>query len=248
MAAARTGADIALTGPPHNASAVVAIEPSGDRVVPVTLQLAGGPAMYRASVRPLGAGTSELRLKLPRETAPGTYTGQATVGGAQRAVVVEVEPVVRIQIQPKRTSFSGAPGSRSPFKIVIANGGNVPFDVPKSSALDLDSAEGQDRALGRSLRATLGPGERRVDRFFEELRDDHGGEARVVVTEGAGALGAGESRGLSCLLEIPDTAQVGRSYLGAWQLANASHVVVVDAVKGSSPTPRAGQTALRKTR
>ena len=245
MAIARAGGEIAVSGPPHNASAVVSLDPGGQRVVSVTIQIAGGPAIYRAAVRPLGGGTSELRLKLPRETAPGTYTGQATVGGTQRTVVVEVQPVVRIQVQPKRTSFSSAPGSRSPFKITIANAGNVSFDVPKSSAFDLDSADGQDRALGRALRATLGPGERRVDRFFEELRDDHGGEARVLVAEGAGPLQPGESRELACMLEIPDTAQVGRSYLGAWQLANASHVVDVEMIRGSSPTT---PTAKRKSR
>jgi len=235
MTAARGGDEITLSGPPRNASAVVRLDSPGREAVPIRITLAGQPAIYRAHVRPLGSGTSEVRLRLPDETPPGTYSGQGPLGGRQRGIVVEVEPVLRLRVQPKRTSLSLEVGARSEFGLTIVNGGNVPFDVPKGAGFDLDDAEGQDRALGRALRATLAEGERRVDRFFEEIRADHGGEARVAVREGAGRLEPGEARELTCLLEVPATVQAGRSYLGAWTLGNASHVIVVEVTKGASP-------------
>jgi hypothetical protein len=75
-----------------------------------------------------------------------------------------------------------------------------------------------------------------VDRFFEELRADHAGQARVVVTAGGGSIQPGTSRDLTCRLEIPITAQAGRSYMGAWQLGNAAHLITVDVTTGKPPS------------
>jgi len=160
MTAAGGDGEITLSGPPRNASAIVPLDAPGRVVVPIRIALAGQPAIYRAHVRPFGHGTSEIRLRLPDETPPGTYTGQGPLGGRQRGIVVEIEPVLRLRVQPKRTSLAVEAGSRTGFGITIVNGGNVPFDVPRVSVFDFDDAEGQDRALGRALRATLAEGER----------------------------------------------------------------------------------------
>ncbi|MGH7502066.1 MAG: hypothetical protein ACREL7_09940 [Longimicrobiales bacterium] len=238
MSAARGGEAITLSGPPSNTSGVAPLDSGGRAIVAITLELAAGPAIYRASVRPLGHGTSEIRLRLPADTPPGTYNGEGPFGGGPRDIVVEVEPVLRLRIHPRRTSLAAEAGARSEFEITLVNSGNVPFDVPKQSMLDLDDAEGQDRALGRALRAELPVGERRVDRFFEELRADHGGEARVAVASGGVRLEPGEASELTCRLELPLTVQEGRSYFGAWQLGNASHLINVDITKGRGPSIR----------
>jgi hypothetical protein len=227
MSATREGGAIALAGPPRSITGVVQVE-LDERVIPITLKLAGGIAAVGARVRPFGHRTVEIRLRLPRETAPGRYSGEASIAGTARAVEIEVESVLQLRVQPKRSSLAVEPASSTEFGIEIANAGNVTFDIPKVDSLDLDDAEGQDRALGRALRATLAPGERRVDRFFEEIRERHGGEARVVVLAGAGPLAPAAARMLRCRLEIPDAVQVGRSYIGAWQLANAAHVFVLE--------------------
>lgn len=236
MSAVRAGEAITLSGPPRSMSAVVRLDPPGEGVVPVTMKLAGGAGIFRAHVRPFGHGTSEIRLRLPRETPPGTYNGEGPFGGEQRGIVVEVEPDVRVRVHPKRTALSVEAGSRAPFEITIVNTGNVPIELPTNAVFDLDDAEGQDRALGRALRATLPDGERRVDRFFEEIRATHGGEARVTIQSGAGPLAPGETRELSCVLDVPATVQAGQSYLGAWPLGNGGHVLLVEVTKGAPPT------------
>jgi hypothetical protein len=78
------------------------------------------------------------------------------------------------------------------------------------------------------LRAELAGDERRVDRFFEVLRESHGGEARVTVTDGAGRLRPGEQRDLTCVVEIPALATAGRTYSGAWTIGDRSHLIAVD--------------------
>lgn len=235
-------AEITLTGPPHNASAIVRFGASVDRIVPIMLTIGDQPSVYKAVLRPFGEGASQLRLRLPRETPPGRYEGQASVNGKQLGAVVEIEPVAKLRLSPKRVELTLEPGGRTEFTVSVANNGNVPFDVPKSSAFDLDDSEGQDRALGRALRATLEPGERRVDRFFEDLRESHGGEARLAVRDGVGPLASGESRELRCTLDVPQTLVPGRVYLGAWPLGNTGLVVIVAATRGSSPAAKGRAT------
>lgn len=222
---------VLLAGPPWKLRAVAPLDTAGERVAVLKLELAGEHALHRATIRPFGPGTSEIRLKLPRDTPPGTYRGEASLGGEAHAVVVQVTPVVRTRVTPRQTALVVEPGGRAEFEILVSNNGNVAVDVPKAATFDLDDEAGQDRALGRTLRAGLGHGESRIERFFEELRVSHGGEARVLLVEGAGALEPGESRTLRCQVEVPLTLQPGRAYAGGWEVGSASHLLVVEVTK-----------------
>jgi hypothetical protein len=240
MRATRGGEAITLSGPPGAIRAVLPIDVPRERIVPITVAIGGEPAIYRAAVRQFGAGMSELRLRLPADTSPGGYGGEATIDGKPRKIVVEVEPILRIRIHPSQTRLSAPPKSRAEFNVSIANSGNVTFEIPKTSTFDLDDAEGQDRALGRALRAPLEKGERRVDRFFDELRESHGGEARITIANGNGGLEPGASLDVTCVLDVPGTLRAGRSYIGGWQLGNISHIVLVE-VTSSVGRPKNGR-------
>ncbi|CAN5697992.1 hypothetical protein BH23GEM9_BH23GEM9_19640 [soil metagenome] len=228
---------LTFAGPPRAAAAHASLDASVGRIVPVTLSIEGRVAGYRADVRRSGDGGSEIRLHLPSETPPGRYGGHATVGGEQRKVVVLVEPHSRLRVRPEETVVSAAAGAHVDFSIELINAGNVVFDVPKVGTFDLNASEGQDRALGRALRARLEPDERRVDRFFEELREMHGGEARIEVMSGAGAVEPGTSRELRCRLNLPDMMRPGSSYEGTWDLDSAMHTIIV-AVTDAAPRTR----------
>ncbi len=230
MSAPRAGERMVLAGPPQGTAALLRLE-TAERVVPVTLELPAGATLCRATVRSFGPDASEIRLRLPQGTPPGTYRGKAVVGGESREVQVVVEPVMKLRVQPKRSGLTVRPGATQEFALQVMNDGNVPLELPRVATFDLDDSD-QAGALGRALRATLPPGERRVDRFFEELRESHGGEARVAVVAGAGTLEPGESRDLKCMLEVPSTVRVGHSYSGAWQVASGFHVLALDVVNG----------------
>jgi hypothetical protein len=231
MSAVSRGELVLLAGPPWKLQAVVPLDAAGEKVGAIKLQLAGEPALHRATIRPFGPGTSEIRLKLPRDTPPGTYRGEASLGGETHAVVVQVTPVVRTRVSPRQIAVAVEPGGRAEFEILVSNNGNVALDIPKAATFDLDDEEGQDRALGRTLRAGLGQGESRMERFFEELRASHGGEGRVTLVDGAGALEPGESRTVRCRLEVPMTMQPGRTYAGGWEIGSASHLLLVEVTK-----------------
>ena len=236
MSATRREGEIVLSGPPRNATAVVPLDIPSEKVVPISISVADEATIYRAIVRPFGGGRSEIRLRLPGDTPPGLYRGEGSLGGKPRGIVIEVEADLRLRVQPRQTILSAPAGSSVEFSLNVLNGGNVPYEVPKTDTFDFDDDTGQDLALGRSLRAPLSQGERRVDRFFEELRDSHGGQGRVMVKYGAGPLEPGDARELTCVLEVPAEAREGRTYLGAWQLGNSAHLIVASIIGGGRTT------------
>ena len=81
MTAPRTQGSITFTGRPGNLSAVVPADLATEKIVPISVSVAGKPTIYRAIARPLGASQSEIRLRLPDDTPPGTYPGEGTLGG-----------------------------------------------------------------------------------------------------------------------------------------------------------------------
>lgn len=228
MTAPRTQGAITFTGRPGNLAALVPADLVTERIVPISVSVAGKPTIYRAIARAFGSNQSEIRLRLPDDTPPGTYQGEGTLGGKPRGVLVEVDSIVKVRVNPAETVIAAAPAARVDFTITVQNAGNVPLDIPKLDTFDLDDEDGQDRALGRSLRGSETDGKRGVDRYFDELRNSHGGEARVLLKDGAGRLAPGESRSLTCILEVPDIAQEGHTYVGAWPIGDSHHVIVCD--------------------
>ena len=243
MAYAADTEQITLSGPPQNLQAIVQNVSMQKGVVALTLSIGNETGIHRAFVRPLGGDSSEITLKLPPQTAPGRYRGEADLdsgkegAGRMRAVMVEVEPVTRLKLHPGQTTVTANAGSKTDFLLIVMNLGNVQIEIPDSAAFDLDDDEGQNRALGRSLRVEISQGEKRVDKLFEELRISHGGEAHVLVQSGAGVISPGETRRLQCTLVVPEMIKTGRTYSGDWTIGNTAHVVVVDVAK----SPRNGE-------
>jgi hypothetical protein len=232
---------ITLRGAPRRLVAVVPFATPSQSLLRVTLELPGEVAVLRAVIAPFGRETSEIRLQLPRETPPGTYRGKATVGEKTRHLLVEVEPVLHLRVQPGRTVLAAEPGGRAEIRVTVLNAGNTAFEVERVIELELEDGEGQDRALGRALRADLTEGETRVDRFFEELREGYGGVARLAVTQGDGVLEPGRSCELVALLDIPVTVQARHAYSGTWQLGDAAHLIDVEVTKGAPEPARRGR-------
>ncbi|MBC7894953.1 MAG: hypothetical protein H7066_06050 [Cytophagaceae bacterium] len=240
MTAPRTSGAITFTGRPGGLTTIVPADLVTDKVVPISVSVAGKPTIYRASVRAFGSNQSEIRLRLADDTPPGTYQGEGTLGGKPRPVVIEVDAVVKVRVTPAETVVAATPAARIDFTISVLNAGNVPLDIPKLDTFDLDDEEGQDGALGRSLRGSETDGKRGVDRYFDELRNSHGGEARVLLKDGAGRLAPGEFRSLTCTLEVPDIAQEGRTYVGAWPIGDSQHVIVCD-IAATVRRPKTGR-------
>ena len=229
---AKSGSEpLELRGPPRRVIAVVPIALPARGTVAVDLARHGaGKAerkRYVARAVPFGDGATELRLQLPRDLPPGRYDGVASIGGSERPVRLEVEPRLRLRVLPRESHITLTSERRAEIRILAANEGNAPVDIPRVSAFGVFEVGGLDTAIGQALRAELKTGERRVDRLMEEFVERHGGLVRVGVTEGAGDLAPGAATAIVATLELPTGLAPGHSYSGAWPLANASHRVVV---------------------
>ncbi len=213
---------IVFAGAPRSLRALLPVPAERATVVPVAITIGKETSIHRAVWRAVSSAASEMHLRLPAETHPGWYAGEVSIGDAPVAASVRIDSVTRLSLSPPESVVQAMPGAQHKFTVRVTNRGNTDIELPSTAAVDLDDDRAQDLALGRSLRAELVVGERRIDRFFEELRDGHGGQALVTVISGGGVLPPGASRDLECTLTLPDTVQPGRSYAGAWELGAAS--------------------------
>jgi hypothetical protein len=238
MKSGAEAAELRLSGPPQRVSGTLAVDIPKSTVVPISLSVSDEVAIYRARARAIGSGLCEVRVRLPRGTPPGTYRGESRFGDRTRSTTVEIVAKDRIRVQPPQTTLVGAPGGSAAFVVTVVNDGNVALEVPKKAWLDFDDVRGPERALARALRADLEEGEPRAERFFEEIRQDHGGEAQVHVVEGAGRVPPGETRTLKCRLETPPTVEAHRTYAGTWDLGSAGHGIVLEVTNGTTDRAR----------
>ncbi|MBI2369582.1 MAG: hypothetical protein HYV08_04975 [Deltaproteobacteria bacterium] len=186
-----------------------------------------------ARVAPARAeGVSWLRLSLPRGTPPGSYTGTVQIEGREQPIIVDVERDIDLRLFPDALSLAAPPGAVVHVDLSVVNAGNVVCEIRRAYAFGVSVMGGVEEAVGQALRAQLAQGERRIDRFAEELANAHGGLVRVSVREGAGPLRPGESRELRVALHLPDRLQAGHTYTGTWPLHDLNCYVRVDATHG----------------
>ncbi len=177
-----------------------------------------------------------LSFRLPRSTRPGTYEGVAEMGGRRVPIVVEVDPEPNWRITPPRLVLRAGPRAKISTELLFQNLGNVDFTVEGKYHFCIFDNSGFDQAAFHSLAEDPSAGEKRIDRFMDELAKSHGGLVRVIVTAGSGRLAAGEERELHADLHFPDRLRPGRTYFGTWRISKASYAVEIE-TEGRADSP-----------
>jgi len=228
---------IHFRGAPRALSTVVKLDPrlSGD--VRLSLELPRGSRVgdvFTARAAPVrGLGLTRLRLRVPKTMAPGTYRGSAEIGETRQPIVVEIQPERQLRFFPSRTSIEAEAGASVDLTLALANLGNVAVEVPESSAFGLFPVKGMDEVISRVIEARLERGERRIDRFLDELAESHGGNARVRIRRGSGRLEPGDVHDLELTLRLPAKLVSGRLYRGLLSLDYAKQRVEVRVLEKS---------------
>jgi hypothetical protein len=242
MPAAKSAEVPELHGPPRRVSGLV----SGvaERRASVGLRLArlGKGAAFaelRARVAPFGQA-SELQVRLPPETPPGTYSGTVALADGDRSIRIKVLPELRLRIHPRRSRLTVRAGEEATLHLAIANVGNVAWEIPPAAAFGLFEVGGADSAVGAALRAELPQGEPRLERLMEELRGRHGGLVRVDLSGAAGTLEPGATREIGARLAIPSGLAGGRTYSGVLRIGNLHHGLALEVEDGARARGRAG--------
>jgi len=231
MATAGEGT-VGLRGSPRNLITVLRMPSFGPGLVPVQLEIpkVALPTPLLAAVTPSGiADVARLMLSLPGATPPGKYEGAIKLTNRSQSLVVEVEPSLSIAVLPEGLAARARPGEELTVDLTVLNQGNVPFVVRKTYAFPLADVIGIDRALSRTASAETKEGGRgRADRFADELASGRGGPVRVEVHRGVGTVMPSAVHEVKATLKLPGRLRLGRTYSGAWRLADAAFSVRIE--------------------
>jgi len=240
--ASAKGASLHFQGPPPLVEAFTATPIESPAFGTLTLD-AG--ARRVATIAPLAveavpAGPSATRflVTLPATTPPGSYTGAVQLDRERHPITLEVHPQTNLLVAPSRLEVRAAAGAEVDVALTLVNAGNVDFELARVHAFNLMELDAIEETIHAALREDPAPGERRLDRFVDELAARHGGLVRVGVEEGAGTISPGATQQVRALLRLPAELSAGATYSSTWPLGNLNlsvNVFVDAATKTTRP-------------
>jgi hypothetical protein len=214
-----------------------------------TLTLDAGESGAVATIAPLavqavpaGLRATRVLLTLPATTPPGSYTGWVELAQERRPIAIEVSPQTNLLVAPSQLELRAAGGAEVNVTLTLVNAGNVDFDLERVHAFNLMELNAVEETIHAALREQPAAGERRLDRFVDELASRHGGLVRVAIDQGAGTLAPGETRAARARLRLPDELSAGARYSSTWPLGNLNLSVNVD-VAPAAKTKRPRRSA-----
>jgi hypothetical protein len=179
-----------------------------------------------------------VRLNLPSDTPPGTYSARMNIGGRDQAVEIVVEPEIVLRLLPARLVFDARPGERVPFELTLMNTGNVAVELRSAYAFGVFDVAGPERAIGKMV-GEVGEGKRRIDVLADAVAEEHGGLVRVKVEKGAGEIVPGTSQDLAVTIYVPERLRPGHTYWGTWPIHNLKYYVRITGQSSGEPRPEA---------
>jgi len=225
-----------LSGGPTQLSAAVRLPELDPRSRSVAVELRGASGhLVVKPVRGADPSVSVVKLRLPRNTPPGTYEGTVLVGDREVPVVANVEPQPDLRFLSTGLVARAGPAAKVDADVTVANVGNITINIEAKHTFCLFDGSGIHPALFAVLTEEKPAGEERINRLLDKIADLHGGLVRLVVKEGAGDIAPGEVRELRVALRFPERLQAGRSYSGAWSVSTGSYSVQIEVTEASNP-------------
>ena len=236
------GPPVTFRGPPHRLTSLVAL-PDGPDALGEPKALLEGVEVRGLAVRSLkreGLGMGKATLRLPKSTPPGKYAGSVEIGGLRLPVVVEVEPLPKVEVSPSRLALEVEPGREVTADVTFLNTGNVPCDVPAASTFCVFDGSGLDHAFWVAFVSDPPEGRQRIDLLLDDLADSHGGLVEVRARTGERTIAPGESRDVQVRLRFSDRLRPGHAYAGSWD-AEGLHLRVRVSVPARKGKPQAAE-------
>lgn len=201
-----------------------------DVLLPGTLRPRRASGALRKSRRP-----DRLRLRLPAETEPGTYTvALAFADGKKQNATVSVQAQSRLRVTPSALRLAAAPGASAHLQLLLQNRGNVPIAVTPALVAGLFDDDGIEATMAAVYQLDTDDIGKIVSHAFGTLRQAHGGLLKLHVRAGAGELAVGESRLLEIETRLAEKLRPGHGYHGVLELGG--HGIAVE-VKVLRPDP-----------
>lgn len=230
---ARRPERLQLKGSPTRLSVALRLPDCGLKAKNLQVVLTGG-ITARVAIRPVTRhtpGITVVKLRLPKNTPPGTYEGVVHVDDVEVPVVANIEPRPRLRFVPNKLVIKAPPGSLVNTDVTVVNGGNVPVNIEAKHTFCIFDGSGIDRAFSAALTDDKAKGQERMALLMDKLADSHGGFVRLVVDSGTGILETGADRDLHLSLRFSDKLQPGGIYGGAWVLGGGSYYIQIEVIE-----------------
>ncbi|MEP6691318.1 MAG: hypothetical protein ABJD07_09185 [Gemmatimonadaceae bacterium] len=222
-------------GTPLALSAVTDAGPAHDAALPLTVELPGSAAHRTLAAHSRVGEASVLKMHLPRNTPPGSYTGMVQLGDSEQEIVLDVQPEIFLRLFPERITITARAGERVQHELSLANMGNVAVDVRGAYAFGMFDVGGMERAIAKTIIADpKASAQGRADMFADAVVEEHGGMVRLKVDAGAGSVAPNEIRELKITMTIPDRVRPGHTYWGTWPLHNLRYYVRITGANGAA--------------
>lgn len=201
-----------------------------DVLLPGTLRARRASGALRKSRHP-----ERLRLRLPANTRPGTYTvALAFADGQKQEATVSVEPQSRLRVTPSALRLAAAPGATAHAQLLLENRGNVPITVTPALVAGLFDDDGIEATMAAVYQLDTDDIGKIVSHAFGKLRQAHGGLLKLRVMEGAGDLAVGESRLVRLETRLGDKLTSGHGYHGLLEIGGHGIAVEVTVLKADA--------------
>lgn len=228
MTATRQKPPLKLCGTPRRIELVSPLELTDRHIELTSDELPGYKAgsQLRCRVKRFSAGhPANLRLKLPKDTPPGTYRAQLKVNGEFREVEIEVQPKVNIKHFPTSLTLSGAMGDKIEQNIVFENLGNMPVTLPDEAIGNLFKSTGIPEAFANTLQMPTDDPKALMDNLLIKLHQGYGGVMKFKFRAESMTLLPNERRTFAMTTRLPKSLANGERYFG-WLHVNDFHLLM----------------------
>jgi len=161
-------------------------------------------------------GTTSMKLRLARNTPPGSYKAQIISAETIWDAVIDVRPHMQVSIVPAELSFRATPGKRATFVTTLRNLSNIDIEVPKFALIGIFDDDGIETAFAATYGKKFDDANAFLSSFTGKLSEAHGGLMKLRVLRGAGKHPPGAVAVLEIAADIPAGARKGHRYHGVW--------------------------------
>ncbi|MCC6412074.1 MAG: hypothetical protein IT270_10470 [Saprospiraceae bacterium] len=159
------------------------------------------------------------RLDMDSSTPPGTHLFQVNIGGKERQVRVEIQPIVSVRITPAAVHLVGVkPGLKHSREIRLENTGNVPVTIPN---LKHNLAEDLDLICRNMSKATRDKGKEGFDKWIDYLLEGISKDidwVDISIAEAGKVVPPGETLSVNIHFTLSKNIDPTRSYEGRMRL------------------------------
>ena len=183
-----------------------------------------------------GSGSVKIpvRLKLHSTTPPGEYRQTLSIGSSRKELIIKVNELKQIKIQPSQLSLEGEPNARITKTLLMSNLGNIDLSINRLGAVILEDESAFCRSLQTSLRSKAQEGYQPfLDALVAELAEARVDMLRVRVADREMAIPAGETSEVTLEFQLPGDLKPGRNYLGSLTVHNKTIGIQVTGLSGN---------------